>query len=150
MQRIPLAFIACALAGFAAPAAAQKPIRIVVPNPPGGTVDIGAYEFVSPELLVQRLIELVNESSLSTKRPLLASLEAALSSLERENTLSAINQLRAFQNKVRAQVEPVVSAPAAALIQSAEEIIDAIGGGNTSPLTGPQGQLSEPLSLSKQ
>jgi hypothetical protein len=95
-----------------------------------GTVDIGAYEFVSPELRVQHLIELVNESRLSAKRLLLASLDAALASVRRGDAVSASNQLRAFQNKVLAQVEPLDPALAAVLTQLAEETIGALRGGN--------------------
>jgi hypothetical protein len=71
-----------------------------------GIVDMGAYEFVplTPAGLVQQLIDIVNESDLRHKHPLLASLEAALASLERGNDNSATGQLGAFQNKVGAQV----------------------------------------------
>jgi hypothetical protein len=96
----------------------------------GGRVDIGAYEFASPELLVQHLTELVNQSSLSAKQPLLATLEAALASVRKGNPVSAVNQLRGFQNKVNAQVEPLDPALAATLIQSAQETSDALAAGN--------------------
>ena len=83
---------------------------------------------------VQRLITLVNESHLRHKRPLLASLEAAMASLQRGNRNSAANQLHAFQNKVRAQVaDPVL---AMALIQGAGQVIAALGGAGTGPLAG--------------
>jgi len=48
---------------------------------------------------------------------LVASLSAALRSIERGNRVSAINQLGGFQNKVRAQVAPSDPALAACLIQ---------------------------------
>jgi hypothetical protein len=94
----------------------------------GGTVDIGAYEFVGPELRLQHLIELVNDSGLSAKQPLLATLEAALASVRRGNTVSAVNQLRAFQNKVNTQVEPTDASLAAALTNLSRDIVGALDG----------------------
>jgi hypothetical protein len=95
-----------------------------------GTVDIGAYEFTTPELLIGYLVDLVNQSSLSAKQPLLADLEAALASVRRGNAVSTVNQLQAFQKKVQRQVEPMDPALAAVLTQLAEETIGALSGGN--------------------
>jgi len=94
----------------------------------GGTVDTGAYEFVppTPAELVEQLIVLVNESGLRHQRPLVATLEAALRSLQRGNQNSATGQLGAFQNKVRAQVTDANLA--LAFIQSAGRVIEALGG----------------------
>jgi len=94
----------------------------------GGTVDMGAYEFVppTPAELVEHLITQVNESDLRKKRPLLASLEAALASLQRGNAIAAVNQLHAFQNKVRAQVTDANLALAFA--QSAGRVIEVLDG----------------------
>jgi len=75
---------------------------------------------------VQGLISLVNDCELRKKRPLLASLEAALKSLQRGNGIAAANQLHAFRNKVRAQVaDPVL---ARELVQGADQVIAALGG----------------------
>ena len=82
----------------------------------GGTVDMGAHEFVPAAQLVQWLIELASESGLRPQRPLLATLEAVLASIERGTSIAAINQLQRFQNKVGAQ-----------------EIIDVLSGGEVSP-----------------
>jgi hypothetical protein len=80
----------------------------------------------SPELLIQYLIALVNESDLPHKRPLLATLEAALSSVQRGHSISAANQLHAFQNKVRAHVHPDDPDFAMELIDIASQAIDAL------------------------
>jgi PKD repeat protein len=64
----------------------------------------------------------------SRGRPLAATLGAALASLERGNQISAANQLRAFENQVRAQVVPEDPAKAAGLLAVADEILGAIGG----------------------
>jgi len=47
---------------------------------------------------------------------------------DRRHSVSAINQLRAFQNKVRAQAEPLDSALAESLIQSVQQIIEPVAG----------------------
>jgi len=58
------------------------------------------------------------------KQPLLATLWAALASIERGNSVAAANQLHAFQNKVRAQVaDPTL---AAQFIEVAQQVIDAL------------------------
>jgi len=60
------------------------------------------------------------------KRPLIASLKAAAASFDRESMQSGLNQLHAFQNKVRAQIAKDNPAEAAAFIAGAQKIIDAV------------------------
>jgi hypothetical protein len=81
---------------------------------------------LGPRQMLQRLLDLVN-SQWTRPQPLTASLDAALASLDRNNSISAINQLQAFENKVRAQVAPSASRLAQSLIRSAENIAGALG-----------------------
>jgi hypothetical protein len=89
-------------------------------------------EVITTAQAVENLMDQVS-SSWPDSRPLLATLSAALDSIERGNTVSAINQLLAFQNKVSAQVAPSAPALAEAFIQAAQEIIDVISAGSTNP-----------------
>jgi len=66
-------------------------------------------------------------------QPLVATLSAAIASVERGSLISAINQLQAFQNQVRAQVAPYDPALAQQLIRAAQEIIDLLDGGRHRP-----------------
>src|SRR5439155_14092288 len=77
---------------------------------------------------VQDLVNMLINSSLQRKSlpPLLATLKAATDALERGSTGAAINQLQAFQNKVRAQIQPSDPALAAQLIDLAQLLIDSI------------------------
>jgi hypothetical protein len=59
-------------------------------------------------------------------QPLAASLSAAMASIGRGNLTAAINQLQAFQNKVRAQVALTNPGLAEQLILAAGEIIDGL------------------------
>jgi hypothetical protein len=108
--------------------------------------DMGAYEFraATPSDLVEALAREIGQSSLpgNRMRPLLASLSAALHSIERGNKVSAINQLRAFQNKVRAQVVPADAALGAGFIAMAQEVIEALSGGHTRPGGRPHGRFT--------
>ena len=55
------------------------------------------------------MILLVDEAGIGrrTKRPLIATLKAALEAFEDGRSNPALNQLHAFQNKVRAQIAPI-------------------------------------------
>jgi hypothetical protein len=64
----------------------------------------------------------------NNKRPLIASLKAAVASFDRGSNGSGANQLHAFQNKVRAQIAKTDPALAAELIADAQAIIDAVEG----------------------
>jgi len=73
------------------------------------------------------LIALVNDSSLPARRkhPLLVTLRAADRSFDRGKCKTGKNQLKAFQNKVRAQVMRLDAALAATFTEAAQQIIDA-------------------------
>lgn len=85
-------------------------------------------EVLSTAQAVGTLVELVEDSDLGGKNanPLLASLRAAAAAFDRGNLNAGINQLQAFQHKVQAQIAPLDPALAAALIEAAQEIIDAL------------------------
>jgi len=87
---------------------------------------VGAYEFVfTRDMELSRLMLMTEDSNveIKKKKPLLATLEAALVSFERGNVTSGINQLKAFQNKVAAQVARIDAALAGELIARAQQII---------------------------
>jgi hypothetical protein len=102
-----------------------------VPNAIAGDgTDIGAFEvqpLASDCDLIDALIALI-ENSLSghNKRPLVAILRAAEASLERGDLKPGINQLQAFQSKVRTQLEPITPAFARLLLERAQATIDAL------------------------
>jgi hypothetical protein len=73
------------------------------------------------------LISLVSTSNVPRNvHPLLASLLAARDSMTLANAKSAINQLRAFQHKVRAQVAPDAAALATTFTLASQQVIDVI------------------------
>jgi hypothetical protein len=77
---------------------------------------------------VEQCILLVESTPIQrkNKRPLIASLKAACDSFDRGNFGAGINQLEAFQHKVRAQVERNDPAAAQAFHECAQRIIDAL------------------------
>jgi len=68
-------------------------------------------------------------------------LSAALAALDRGNPTAAINQLLAFQNQVYVQVAPADPALAALLINSSQEVLNALTGGRTNPGGQPHGRM---------
>jgi len=77
---------------------------------------------------VGQCIDLVESTDVArkNKRPLIATLKAAAASFERGNFGAGLNQLHAFQNKVRAQIAPSNPAAADAFIACSQAIIDAV------------------------
>jgi len=78
---------------------------------------------------VEALIDKVNNADLGrrNKRPLIASLKAACASFDRGSCVSGVNQLEAFQNKVRAQISrenPALADEINALVQKLLDSID--------------------------
>ena len=70
----------------------------------------------------------IDEASLGrkNKRPLIAMIEAGCQSFDAGGFKTGVNQLKAFQNKVRAQVEPDDPAAAQCFHDLAQDIIDAV------------------------
>lgn len=60
------------------------------------------------------------------KRPLFTSIEAGCQSFDAGSFKTGVNQLKAFQNKVRAQVEPLDPVAAQCFHDLAQDIIDAV------------------------
>jgi len=92
------------------------------------TNDSVTIEIISGTHTVQELVDMLISSGLPRKSlpPLLATLNAASDAVQRGNVGAAVNQLRAFQNKVRAQIALSNPVFAAQLIDLAQRIIDSI------------------------
>jgi hypothetical protein len=82
-------------------------------------------EVITTAQAVERLAAAVSDD-VSRAQPLIATLLAALASLDRSNPTAAINQLQAFQNQVRAQVSPLDPLLAEHFIQATQQIIDSL------------------------
>jgi hypothetical protein len=87
-------------------------------------------EVITAGEAVDLLVALVDDSNIErkSKRPFIASLKAAAASFDRGNNTAAINQLHAFQNKVRAQVGPANPAAAAQWIRLVQAIVNTVAG----------------------
>jgi len=75
---------------------------------------------------VEQLRDLVEGSV--ENNSLIATLRAALNSIDRSNPATAINQLQAFQSQVQNQIAPLDPELAATFIADAQEIIDILSG----------------------
>jgi len=106
-------------------------ITLVVSDGLATNSQIITVEIITTAQAISRLIDAAGDAS--TKQSLLATLRAALASINRSNPTSAINQLQAFQNQVNAQLGSIDSVTAQALIDEAQAIIDAIMGASVTP-----------------
>jgi len=103
-------------------------ISLVVNDGKDIGTDTVTLEVITPAEAVELLAELVEGSSLpaNRKKPLLASLHAAEASFGRRHSTPGVNQLQAFQHKVRAQVAKINEALAREFTDISQEIIDAV------------------------
>jgi hypothetical protein len=91
--------------------------------------DVGAtsilVDIIPPAQAVEALLLMIDDAAMDrhNKRPFIASLKAAGASFEQGRMTAATNQLRAFQNKVRAQIAKADPALAAELIQATEDVL---------------------------
>ncbi|MCU0771230.1 MAG: immunoglobulin domain-containing protein [Verrucomicrobia bacterium] len=117
------------------------PLELVVSDGMLSSTNPVTIEVITASQGMQRLIAQVT-SSWPAYPPLVATLRAGLASVERDDAIPAINQLLAFQNKVRAQVAPSDPTLATSLMEQAQEILDALNGGHTNPGGRPHGRFT--------
>jgi hypothetical protein len=88
-------------------------------------------EIITPAQGVALVLGVLDDANLGghNRQPLLASLKAAAASFDRGDNTAGCNQLRAFQDKVRAQLAPAQPDLAGRLISAAQVIIDAVSPG---------------------
>lgn len=89
-------------------------------------------EVLTPADATKRLIDLVN-SLAARPQPLNATLRAVLASINRMEPVPAMNQLHAFQNKVRTQVAPDDADLARNLTLASQHLADILGVDCNSP-----------------
>ncbi|PYJ02240.1 MAG: hypothetical protein DME25_16550, partial [Verrucomicrobia bacterium] len=97
-------------------------IMLLVDDGHGGTATATVIvHVITAGEAVDDLVQQVDQANLErrNKRPLIASLKVGTASFDRGNFESGANQLRASQNKIRAQVAPVDAALASSLIAAA-------------------------------
>jgi hypothetical protein len=100
-------------------------VQLVVSDGRDTTMAQVSFEVITPAVAVGQLMLWVDEVNLAGRnmQPLLATLNAANSSFARGNLTAGLNQLSAFQNKVRTQVTKVDPGLAEALVAAAQQII---------------------------
>jgi len=83
------------------------------------------FDVITSSQSISLMIALIESSTIAVKsqQPLLASLKAAATSADKGNFGSAINQLKAFENKLSVQLAPIDPSLANELYQAAERII---------------------------
>jgi hypothetical protein len=108
------------------------PLELVVSDGVVSATNALTVEVITTSMAMVRLIEEA-QTEWRRSQPLVATLYAALHSIERGDSIPAINQLRAFQNKVKAQLGRRDPALAGSFIEMAQQIIDALTGGTTNP-----------------
>jgi hypothetical protein len=108
----------------------EHSIALIVGDGQASDTDTIQLQVITAGEAVEELISTLNQTgiSLQIKRPLIATMKAAVAALDRGQSTSGANQLVAFQNKVRAQVGRVDADLARSLIEAAQEIIDALQG----------------------
>jgi hypothetical protein len=106
----------------------EHTITLTVSDGLASDSDTITLRVVTPGEAVELLVMTVDQVDLGrkNKRPLIATLKAAVAAFDRGNFNAAVNQLQAFQNKIRAQVAD--EALAASLIEAAQAIIDGVQG----------------------
>jgi PKD repeat protein len=104
-------------------------VNLTVTGPGGSDYEnkTGYITVKTPAQSIGDLITTINNLNIPNKGGFTASLDAALKSLNKGNTKTAINQLNAFINKVQAQRgKSLTNAQADAFIAQAQEIINHI------------------------
>lgn len=107
--------------------AGQPAIALVVDDGLAQNTNVIRLEILTPAQAIERVAGFVRESA-PRRQPLLATLQAAVASVNRGDPTPAINQLQAFQNKVQAQVGPEDPALANTLKRMVQEVIEVRGG----------------------
>jgi Beta-propeller repeat len=105
-------------------------VTLVVSDGKASGTTQATFEVITPSAAVGELVKLVEQANIATKNkePLLATLYAAISSFDRDNLIAALNQLSAFENKVRAQIGPSNAVLAGELIANAQQILAVVEG----------------------
>jgi hypothetical protein len=103
-------------------------IDLVASDSTASSTNTVTFEVITPADAVGELFLLLDNVSGQNQNPLQATLNAAMAAFDRGNFLAGVNQLGAFQNKVRAQVAPDDPRTAETLMRGAQAIITTIVG----------------------
>ena len=106
----------------------QHTVTLVVDDGHASASASATFEVITAGVAVEVLILQVEDSALArnSKRPLNATLKAAVASFDRGRFNAGLNQLKAFQNKVKAQVVPFDAELGVQLIHTFQQITDAL------------------------
>ena len=123
-------------------------VELLVSDGADRSTNTVTFAVITPAKAVAELIALVDHVAIErrNKHPLIVSLTVAIAAFDRGSFGAGINQLQAFQNKVRAQVAPSDPSSADTFLQGAQAIIDALVGAeaglSSSPILKIRGQIT--------